>query len=134
MSDAAVGLALGGVDLSTLVLRGLVTLDDEDLAPGNMTLELGLTLWMSRTRTDLPTARRALWGLRRALLAVSNLDQDSEPVPLMAGDQRAALLALAIYLYGLARRAADSRLLTAPQIAEEALEALHASVSSMAPG
>jgi len=86
--------------------RGIAGLAPEDLTRGNLTLELGLSLWMHRTGTDLAEVTSALLAVRDALLEASGLDRASEPVPLLAGDAKTAALALAIYLDGLIDRAA----------------------------
>ncbi len=112
------------LDLATLLIRGLVALDRDDLAEGNLSLELGLTLWMSRSGAGVHQVRSTLRALRSALLHASDLDETSEPVPLMAGDERTAVLHLAIYLHGLLQRSARSRGSSPAQIAEEALVVL----------
>lgn len=114
------------LDLATLLARGLVAMDHEDLAEGNLSLELGLTLWMSRSGTGVLALRSTLMALRRALLSASALDEDTEPVPLLAGDERTVVLHLAIYLHGLLDRAARSVPSTASSVAEEALARLSA--------
>ncbi len=112
------------LDLATLLIRGLVALDRDDLAEGNLSLELGLTLWMSRSGAGVHQVRSTLRALRSALLRASDLDEASEPVPLMAGDDRTAVLNLAIYLHGLLQRSARSRGSSPAQIAEGALAVL----------
>jgi hypothetical protein len=124
MVDTAMRAHRWEVDLPTLLLRGLVTLDEDDLAEGNLTLELGLTLWMTRAGSDLPGVRRALFALRQALLDASPLDEETEPVPLMAGDQRTAVLSLAVYTCDLLARAAASAELSPTLMAEETLAML----------
>lgn len=124
MPRPAAGAIEPHLDLSTLLARGLVSLDEEDLAHGNMTLELGVTLWMSRAGANLGAVRRTLLDLRWALLSSSDLDEVSEPIPMMAGDERTAILSLAVYLHGLLQRAARSVTATPAWMAEEALAAL----------
>ncbi len=122
MSRAATGTLRVELDLATLLARGLVTLDDEDLEEGNLTLELGVTLWMTRAGArHLGAVRAALFELRWALLRASELSDQEEPIPLMAGDERTAVLALAVYLRGLLHRAAASTALAPAAMAEEAL-------------
>jgi hypothetical protein len=93
---------------------GVADLVGEDLIPGNLTLPLCVSTWMATWGVDLDHACALMLELRSALLAVSGLDQASEPVPLMGGDRRNAIITLAVYLHGLvergARLAATSRL------------------------
>ena len=49
-------------------MLGLADLEPEDLAPGNLTVPLGLSLWMRRGRIRVETARDAMLELRSALL------------------------------------------------------------------
>ena len=122
MNGAARRCRAPSVTLLPLLARGLATLDEDDVAPGNFTLELGISLWMSRVAVDLDTVHDALLTLREAFLQVSELDVTSEPVPLVVGDRRAAVLSLAIYLHGLVGRAATSKAARPQELAEQALE------------
>ena len=87
---------------------GLAVLEPEELLEGCLSLELGLSLWMAQAGADVDRATASLLDVRDALLRVSALDGASEPVPLLAGDERTAILGLAIYLEGVVGRAADS--------------------------
>jgi len=105
---------------------GLAGLGPEDLLRSTLSLEFGVSAWMRRSATDLAEAERVALLLRRALLAVSDLDQASEPVPLIARDKTLAVRSLCIYLHGMLGRAASSSGLTTPEIAQAALVALAA--------
>lgn len=87
-------------------MLGLADLESEDLARGNLTVPLGLSLWMRRGRIRIETARDAMLQLRTALLRVSGLDEHTEPVPLLVADPVAATISLAVYMDGLLQRAA----------------------------
>jgi hypothetical protein len=104
-----------------LAARGIAGLVPEDLTRGNLTLELGLSLWMHRTGTDLAEVTSALLAVRDALLGAAGLDRTSEPVPLLAGDAKTAALALAIYLDGLIDRAARRAETTRDAVVDAAL-------------
>lgn len=112
------------LDLATLLARGLVALDREDLEEGNLTLELGVTLWMSRAGAGLGAVRATLVELRGALVAASGLDARSEPVPLGAADDRLEVRTLAVYLHHLLERAANRRRCSRAEMAEGALALL----------
>lgn len=109
------------LDLATLLARGLVSLDADDLGESNLTLELGLTLWMSRTGAGAAAVRSSLMNLRSALLRSSDLDETTEPVPLLAGDERTTVLSLAVYVHHLLQRAAASIRVSPADAADEAL-------------
>ena len=49
-------------------MLGLADLEPEDLTQGNLTVPLGLSLWMQRGRIRVETARDAMLELRAALL------------------------------------------------------------------
>lgn len=104
--------------------RVLAVLEPEALHGPDLSLELGLSLWMRRTGTGLFGARSELMSLRRALLKTSTLDTATEPVPLMPGDPRTALLGLATYVHGLVLRAASAVGDDPRQVVERALTAL----------
>ncbi len=87
-------------------MLGLADLEPEDLSHGNLTVPLGLSLWMRRGRIRVETARDAMLALRDALLKASGLDEHTEPVPLLLADPVAATINLAIYMDGLLQRAA----------------------------
>jgi hypothetical protein len=105
-------------------MRGLAELTPADLVPENLSLPLGLSVWMRRGNIGLAGARRALLVLRGALLAVSGLDESTEPVPLVVADPVAAIMSLAVYLDGLLVRAAAEAALSRAELAERALAAL----------
>ncbi len=87
-------------------MLGLAVLEPDDLAHGNLTLPLGLSLWMRRGRVRVDAARDAMLELRDALLSASGLDERTEPVPLLLADPVAAVISLALYMHGLLHRAA----------------------------
>ncbi|MHB1584708.1 MAG: hypothetical protein ACYCU7_09385 [Acidimicrobiales bacterium] len=109
-----------------LVARGLASLDPDDLAEGNLTLQLDLSTWLRRSGLDLTDAVQAMLDVRDALVDVGRLDARTEPVPLLAGDARTAVLSLAIYLDGLVRRAAGAAGLSRRSVVEQALDQLAA--------
>ena len=96
----------------------------EDLDPGNLTVPLGVSTWMVRSDIDLAQACEAMLALRTAFLAVSGLDQRSEPVPLLGGDRKTSVLTLAVYLDGLVDRGARMAGTTRTELAEAALDLL----------
>jgi hypothetical protein len=77
-----------------------------DAADSETALELGLSIWMRRTGTDLGSLRTTLIQLRRALLAAANLDRACEPLPFVGVSDRRDVLSLASYLGGLIKRVA----------------------------
>jgi hypothetical protein len=116
--------AVAELELAPLLARGLAILELEDLTEGNLTLELGLSLWMRRTNSDLYAVLEALMALRDVLLEASGMDRRTEPVPLLAGDCRTAVLGLAIYIRGLVMRAANATSSSRREVVEEALAIL----------
>jgi hypothetical protein len=100
---------------------GLAELDHVDLAPGNLSLRLGLSLWMQRAGVGLRAARDTLLELREALIAAAGLDSHTEPVPLVVTDPATSTLSLARYIEGLLRRAAHVTATTRHEVAERAL-------------
>ena len=101
--------------------RGLAELDPADLVPGNLTLRLGLSLWMRRTGIGLRAARDTLLDLREALIAASGIDGRTEPVPLVVNDPATSALSLARYIDGLLQRGAHVTDTSRHEVAERAL-------------
>ncbi len=112
------------LEFAPIAARGIAGLTPHDLTRGNLTMELGLSLWMHRTGTDLRGVRDELISVRGALLEASGLDGKIEPIPLLAGDLRTGVLSLAIYLDGLITRAAEQARTDRAAIVEAALRLL----------
>ena len=103
-------------------MLGLADLEPEDLSHGNLTVPLGLSLWMRRGRIGVETARDAMLELRAAVLRASGLDERTEPVPLLVADPVAATVSLALYMDGLLQRAARTNATSRAEMARRALE------------
>ena len=87
----------------------------------SLTLPLGLSLWIQRSRIELEEAIDALMAVRLAVLDAAGLDRRSEPTPLRTGDLRVAVVSLARYLDDLLARAARSVGTSRLALVEEAL-------------
>jgi hypothetical protein len=116
--------------LVSLAARGLAGLADDDLRGNQLNLELEVSVWLRRSGAELSTAPRALLALRRAMLEVSALDCDSEPVPLVISDTQQAVPNLCVYLHGLIGRGAASMKLERGEFVEVALTHLGAAAAS----
>ena len=103
---------------------GLAELSPGDLVAGNLTLLFALSVWLRICDLGPVAACSGLVGLRRALLEASGLDEATEPVPLLAGDSRNALLGISVYLHGLVNRSVARAGIPPRAIVEEALELL----------
>ena len=71
--------ATGGFGPTVLV--GLAELGPVDPTSGDLSLELGLSVWMRRSGISLEEARRALLALREHVIEACGLDPATEPVP-----------------------------------------------------
>ena len=109
-----------------LLALGLASLDPGDLIHSTLSLEFGVSAWLRRSGADWAEAHRSALALRRALLAVSVLDEATEPVPLIGRDQTLALRSLCLYLHGLLVRAAGSMEISREEIAAAALGGIEA--------
>lgn len=116
--------ALSALAFASEAGRGLCHLDSRDIGKGELSLVFALSAWLRSSRATIPSACSGLLELRRALLESSSLDVASEPVPLLAGDARTALLSLATYVVGLIGRAARHRTGSPAEAVEEALALL----------
>lgn len=109
-----------------LLALGLASLEPGDLAHSTLSLEFGVSAWLRRSSTEWADAERSALALRRALVSVSVLDEETEPVPLIGRDKTLAMRSLCLYLHGLLVRAANSMGVPREEIAEAALAAMDA--------
>ncbi len=107
--------------LVSLAARGLAELQDDELRGNQLNLELEVSVWLRRSGAELSSAPRALLALRGALLEVSSLDVDKEPIPLVIADTQQAVPNLCVYLHGLVGRGAASIKLERREFVEVAL-------------
>jgi hypothetical protein len=103
------------------VLRGITKIDPPRSGESDLSLELGLSLWMRQTATDIHDVRMAMLTMRAALVEASGIDMAREPVPLCGVDPRLDVLNLASYLRKLVSRAAAQAQCDFAAIVERAL-------------
>jgi hypothetical protein len=76
-------------------------------APGDdLSLELGLSIWLHQSGAELEDALAAMPEVRELIIEVGGLDPRTEPVPLVGRSVSSDLLVLAFYMDGLMGRAA----------------------------
>jgi hypothetical protein len=91
------------VAFAPAVARGLLAYGPFDT---ELSLELGLSVWLHRSATSPADARAAMLELRRSIIQVSGLHPQSEPFPLIGRTAENDLVNLASYLGSLVSRAA----------------------------
>jgi hypothetical protein len=111
-------------DFSTLVLRGLAAMGAPCDTEGELLLDLGVSVWISRSGESLHDGVGVMLDMRTALIRASGLDSGAEPVPFWGADPRLDLLNLAAYLRGLIGRGAREAQCTRDAIVERALQFL----------
>jgi hypothetical protein len=72
---------------------------------GDLSLELGISVWLRTSGTSLMAARSSLLEIRRVILEVCELDPATEPVPLVGRSPRSDVVNLVGYISELLRRA-----------------------------
>jgi len=77
-------------------------------SPDDQVIPFGLTATMARHGAGAEDVIEAILALRSAVIAASGLDPTTEPVPLVVGDPKVAVVNLAVYLRGLLDRAATA--------------------------
>jgi len=90
------------------LLQGVAELGPVDLGSGDLSLELGISVWLRRNETSLEDARHTLLDLRRRVLEASGLDKASEPVPFVGRNLRLDVVNLVAYIGDLLRRGAHA--------------------------
>ncbi len=98
MNDAPIGFGPS-------LLRGLAELGPVEPFSGDLSLELGISVWLRTSGTSLLQARSALLEIRQVILEVCVLDPTTEPVPLVGRSPRSDVVTLVAYVSELLRRA-----------------------------
>jgi hypothetical protein len=92
-------------DFGPALLSGLAELGPVDPFSGDLSLELGISVWLRTSGTSLPQARSSLLEIRQVIIEVCALDPATEPVPLVGRSPRSDVVNLVAYLSDLLRRA-----------------------------
>jgi hypothetical protein len=111
-------------DFARKVLQGVAAIELPRQGEIDLCLELGLSLWMRQTGTELDDAGPAMVAMRSALLLASGLDPGTEPIPLRGVDPRLDALNLGTYLRRLMARATSRARCDTAVMVERALEHL----------
>ncbi len=88
------------------LLGGLAELGPVEPFSGDLSLELGISVWLRRNGTSLVEARGTLLEMREVILQVCGLDPSTEPVPLVGRAPRSDVVNLVAYVGDLLRRVA----------------------------
>jgi hypothetical protein len=87
------------------LLSGLADLGPVEPFSGDLTLELGISVWLRTSGSSLLQARSALLEIRQVILEVCSLDPATEPIPLVGRSPRSDVVNLVGYISELLRRA-----------------------------
>jgi hypothetical protein len=88
------------------LLSGLAELGPVEPFSGDLSLELGISLWLRKSGTSLIEARSSLLEIRHVILEVCDLDPSTEPFPMVGRSPRSDVVNLVGYISELLRRAA----------------------------
>jgi hypothetical protein len=106
------------------LLSGLAELGPVDPFSGDLSLELGVSVWLRTSRTPLLEARGRLLHIRELIIEVCGLDPATEPVPLVGRSPRNDVLNLVLYVGDLLRRAASVSERSVQGVARRVIEQL----------
>ena len=87
------------------LLSGLAQLGPVEPFSGDLSLELGISLWLRTSETSLIEARSSLLEIRHVILEVCGLDPSTEPFPMVGRSPRSDVVNLVGYISELLRRA-----------------------------
>jgi hypothetical protein len=87
------------------LLGGLAELGPVEPFSGDLSLELGISIWLRTSGTSLVRARSSLLEIRAVILEVCGLDPATEPIPLVGRSPRSDVVNLVGYISELLRRA-----------------------------
>jgi hypothetical protein len=88
------------------LLSGLAELGPVEPFSGDLSLELGVSVWLRTSGTSLLQARSSLLEIRRVILEVCELDPSTEPYPMVGRSPRSDVVSLVGYISELLRRTA----------------------------
>jgi len=88
------------------IVEGMSETAGSRLRSDDLTALLYISAWMHSSGAELADCLRAMLRLRTAFVRAAEMDERTEPVPLLHSDQKVAALNLARYLEDLIRRAA----------------------------
>jgi hypothetical protein len=106
------------------LLSGVAELGPVDPFSGDLSLELGVSVWLRTSGTPLLEARGRLLHIRELIIEVCGLDPATEPVPLVGRSPRNDVLNLVGYVGDLLRRAASMSGRTVLAVARLVIEEL----------
>jgi hypothetical protein len=106
------------------LLSGLAELGPIEPFSGDLSLELGVSVWLRTSGTPLLEARSRLLHIRELIIEACDLDPATEPVPLVGRSPRNDVLNLVGYVGDLLRRAASVSGRTAQGVARLVIAAL----------
>ena len=106
------------------LLGGLADLGPVDPFSGDLSLELGISVWLRRSGTSLVEARGLLLQIRPVLLHVCGLDAATEPVPLVGRSPRLDVVNLVAYVGELLRRGSSLAGLAVAEVVERVVTEL----------
>jgi hypothetical protein len=87
------------------LLTGLAEFGPVEPFSGDLSLELGISVWLRTSGTSLIEARSSLLEIRRLILEVCGLDPSTEPFPMVGRSPRSDVVNLVGYVSELLRRA-----------------------------
>jgi hypothetical protein len=87
------------------LLSGLADLGPVEPFSGDLSLELGISLWLRTSGTSLLEARSSLLEIRHVILEVCGLNPSTEPFPMVGRSPRSDVVNLVGYISELLRRA-----------------------------
>jgi hypothetical protein len=93
------------VGFGPALLGGLAELGPVEPFSGDLSLELGISLWLRTSGTSLIEARSSLLEIRHVILEVCGLDPSTEPFPMVGRSPRSDVVNLVGYISELLRRA-----------------------------
>lgn len=95
-------------DFGEALLRGLAKLGPVEPFSGDLSLELGVSVWLRTSSTPLLEARGRLLHIRELIIELCGLDPATEPVPFVGRSLRNDVLNLVGYVGELLRRGASA--------------------------
>jgi hypothetical protein len=106
------------------LLGGLAELGPVDPFSGDLSLELGISVWLRRSGTSLMEARGTLLEMRGLIIETCGLDAATEPVPLVGRSPRVDVVNLVAYVGDLLRRASSEAGCTVRTVADRVVAEL----------
>jgi hypothetical protein len=97
-----------GCDFGPVLVQGLAELGPFPAPGADLSLELGVSVWLHQSGSDMEDARATMLKVRKVVLQVAGMDSTIEPIPFVGRSRELDLVNMAAYMDNLLIRASGA--------------------------